>query len=211
MPWPSNIKNLAYKLDPECWQSYSGKSKAYKQAMEARRIKSLQLADNIDRKNGRPYNKHGRWPRLQQESTNMIKKHLTPLHMKIFMHYATGPVYDYGYELHAGGLSYFITAHGNSPAVRAYRLDLVEMGLMSWNSDNVIESWNDPNRPARCELTKAGKTFFHTLIATPVPQIDTSRDDIKEFAAQLTNFTHKFEELLKSFEVLCEKHKITTS
>lgn len=39
------VKELAYKLDPECWVSYSGKLKAHKQHMDYRRAKSLREAE----------------------------------------------------------------------------------------------------------------------------------------------------------------------
>lgn len=47
MPIPQHIKHLAYKLDPECWQSYSGKDKPFKQAMDLRRTASMAKAQRI--------------------------------------------------------------------------------------------------------------------------------------------------------------------
>ena len=40
------VKEAAYKLDPECWVSYSGKPKVFKRAMEVRRVDSLTKAQN---------------------------------------------------------------------------------------------------------------------------------------------------------------------
>lgn len=39
------VKQLARKLDPECWISYSGKPKAFKQQMDKRRTAALQKAE----------------------------------------------------------------------------------------------------------------------------------------------------------------------
>ena len=41
MPIPTETKDRAYRLDPEAWESYSGRPKAHKQHMEARRTASL--------------------------------------------------------------------------------------------------------------------------------------------------------------------------
>lgn len=43
-PWPQEIKEAAYKLDPECWVSYSGKPRDFKRGMEVRRKASLEAA-----------------------------------------------------------------------------------------------------------------------------------------------------------------------
>lgn len=43
--WPQRVKERAYKIDPECWESYSGKPKPFKQAMEQRRQASLLKAE----------------------------------------------------------------------------------------------------------------------------------------------------------------------
>lgn len=42
--YPQHVKEDAYRLDPECWVSYSGKPKAFKQSMEVRRVASLEKA-----------------------------------------------------------------------------------------------------------------------------------------------------------------------
>lgn len=39
------VKQLAYKIDPECWISYSGMPKAVKQYRDGRRSLSLQQAE----------------------------------------------------------------------------------------------------------------------------------------------------------------------
>lgn len=39
------VKNKAQQRDPECWVSYSGKPKAYKSAMDARRTAALNWAE----------------------------------------------------------------------------------------------------------------------------------------------------------------------
>ena len=44
MPIDYRIKNLAYTLDPQAWESYSGTEKSHKQYMEGRRSRSLELA-----------------------------------------------------------------------------------------------------------------------------------------------------------------------
>lgn len=44
MSHPSAVKELAYSLDPECWISYSGKPKEFKQRMEIRRATSMHKA-----------------------------------------------------------------------------------------------------------------------------------------------------------------------
>lgn len=41
------VKEIAYRLDPECWKSYSGKERAFKQRMEGRRTRSLSKAQDI--------------------------------------------------------------------------------------------------------------------------------------------------------------------
>jgi hypothetical protein len=43
--WPFEVKQLAYKLEPECWVSYSGKPKHFKAAMDVRRTAALQNAE----------------------------------------------------------------------------------------------------------------------------------------------------------------------
>ena len=40
------VKQRAYALDPECWVSYSGKDKAFKQAMDKRRTTALACAQS---------------------------------------------------------------------------------------------------------------------------------------------------------------------
>lgn len=42
--YPQEVKERAYAADPECWISYSGKPKSFKQIMEARRTASLRAA-----------------------------------------------------------------------------------------------------------------------------------------------------------------------
>ena len=44
MPYPQAVKEAAYRLDPECWVSYSGQPKNHKQHMDARRTRSLERA-----------------------------------------------------------------------------------------------------------------------------------------------------------------------
>ena len=44
MSYPQQVKEIAYEIDPECWVSYSGKPKAYKSAMDARRTAALRQA-----------------------------------------------------------------------------------------------------------------------------------------------------------------------
>lgn len=39
------VKDLARKLDPGCWESYSGMPKSHKQAMDHRRTAALALAE----------------------------------------------------------------------------------------------------------------------------------------------------------------------
>lgn len=40
-----DVKALAHKTDPECWESYSGKDRRFKQRTEARRSESLKTAN----------------------------------------------------------------------------------------------------------------------------------------------------------------------
>lgn len=42
--YPQEVKEAAYKLDPECWVSYSGQTRHYKRVMEGRRQASLRRA-----------------------------------------------------------------------------------------------------------------------------------------------------------------------
>lgn len=42
--YSTEVKQIAYQLDPECWVSYSGKPKEFKQAMESRRVTALKAA-----------------------------------------------------------------------------------------------------------------------------------------------------------------------
>jgi len=44
MPIDQTVKDRAYKIDPEAWQSYSGKSKPEKQYIDGRRNLSLAAA-----------------------------------------------------------------------------------------------------------------------------------------------------------------------
>lgn len=43
--WPQTVKDEAYKLDPECWVSYSGKPRDFKRAMDVRRLAALRKAE----------------------------------------------------------------------------------------------------------------------------------------------------------------------
>ncbi|WP_186214549.1 hypothetical protein [Burkholderia gladioli] len=43
--WPQEVKELAYKLDPECWVSYSGRPRKFKAYMDSRRTASLEEAE----------------------------------------------------------------------------------------------------------------------------------------------------------------------
>ena len=48
--WSQETKELAYKLDPECWISYSGKPRKFKSYMDQRRLASLRRAAMESRK-----------------------------------------------------------------------------------------------------------------------------------------------------------------
>lgn len=41
MPEAQDVKEMAYTIDPACWISYSGKPRAFKAAMDARRTASI--------------------------------------------------------------------------------------------------------------------------------------------------------------------------
>lgn len=43
--WPDEVKQLAYKIDPECWVSYSGKPRKFKAYMDSRRTAALEEAE----------------------------------------------------------------------------------------------------------------------------------------------------------------------
>ena len=45
--YSDEVKQAAYKLDPECWVSYSGKPKKFKSYMETRRVASLNKASAL--------------------------------------------------------------------------------------------------------------------------------------------------------------------
>lgn len=47
MGYRQEVKDIAYKLDPECWESYSGKPRAIKRAMDTRRTRALQEAERM--------------------------------------------------------------------------------------------------------------------------------------------------------------------
>lgn len=47
MPYSPRVKVLAYKIDPACWRSYSGKPADFKRAADARRIAALESAQRI--------------------------------------------------------------------------------------------------------------------------------------------------------------------
>lgn len=47
MPYSPRVKSLAYKLDPECWISYSGKAVSDKRDLDARRCAALDDAQRI--------------------------------------------------------------------------------------------------------------------------------------------------------------------
>lgn len=44
MAYEQEVKEAAYKIDPECWESYSGKDWLHHRAADARRLSSLQKA-----------------------------------------------------------------------------------------------------------------------------------------------------------------------
>lgn len=44
MPYSQEAKELAHRIDPDCWVSYSGKDKKFKQSMDARRSAALRAA-----------------------------------------------------------------------------------------------------------------------------------------------------------------------
>lgn len=58
MSYSLEVKALAYKLDPPCWISYSGKSRDFKRAMDVRRTAALEKArvrvDRAPRGRSRP-------------------------------------------------------------------------------------------------------------------------------------------------------------
>jgi len=47
MSYSEEVKQLAYKMDEECWVSYSGQPAGYKRAMDKRRVFSLDIASHI--------------------------------------------------------------------------------------------------------------------------------------------------------------------
>lgn len=47
MSYSPRVKHLAYKLDPVCWVSYSGKPPAFKRTMDKRRLEALERAAKI--------------------------------------------------------------------------------------------------------------------------------------------------------------------
>lgn len=44
MPFPQPVKELAYQLDPGCWEPYSGRSRFIKRLIECRRNAALKTA-----------------------------------------------------------------------------------------------------------------------------------------------------------------------
>ena len=44
MPYKTEVKEKAYKIDPDCWESYSGKPKEVKREMDWRRQSCLEEA-----------------------------------------------------------------------------------------------------------------------------------------------------------------------
>lgn len=46
MAYSDKVKQIAYKIDPDCWVSYSGQPKEYKQRMDIRRLASLKKAQS---------------------------------------------------------------------------------------------------------------------------------------------------------------------
>lgn len=44
---PQIVKERAYKLDPECWTSYSGKPREFKRYIDHRRADSLRRAERL--------------------------------------------------------------------------------------------------------------------------------------------------------------------
>jgi hypothetical protein len=43
--YSARVKALAYRIDPECWISYSGKPRSFKGLMDSRRNASLKIAE----------------------------------------------------------------------------------------------------------------------------------------------------------------------
>ncbi|MGJ4953111.1 hypothetical protein [Bradyrhizobium sp. HKCCYLS20291] len=49
MPYDKDVKELAYTIDPPCWESYSGQSRYFKAVMDDRRNAALKKAqEQID-------------------------------------------------------------------------------------------------------------------------------------------------------------------
>lgn len=49
MRYSEEVKQLAYKMDPECWVSYSGATPDFKRAMDKRRTLSLEYAERYEK------------------------------------------------------------------------------------------------------------------------------------------------------------------
>lgn len=101
MPIDQRIKNLAYRLDPKAWESYSGREKSHKQFMDIRRTRSLELAaQNL----GRLSEPEDEMPRTTNERfarqvVDAIGR-LTRAHIQYERHLtATGPLSEISEEL----------------------------------------------------------------------------------------------------------------
>lgn len=186
MPIDQAVKDRAYKIDPPCWKSYSGKDKQYKQRMDSRRTASLTQARKeiaeLDRKIERTWRSLARHvhPEVPAEQPDapwlspplvtppfklMFPKigvaHMTPLHILIGIHYASRPAPYAESE----------PEHRYSKAVRAYTEDLVRAGLLTPREPDTDDVPEHVRNTAAYAATDGLRMWVDALTDVPLPKL----------------------------------------
>lgn len=156
MPIDQAVKDRAYKIDPPCWKSYSGRAKVYKQRMDARRTAALAQA--------RKELITDLWPASSKTMTPTIEAHMTPLHILIGIHYASR-VCPYGESE---------PEHRYSKAVRAYTEDLVRAGLLTPREPDGDDVPEHVRNTAAYAATDGLRMWVDALTDVPLPKLRTA-------------------------------------
>lgn len=145
MPIDGRIKNIAYKLDPECWVSYSGKPIPHKRYMEGRRAASLELAAKV---------RFRKVPKPRGEIViNISQHHMPPLKIKMMLHFyaVVGP--------------FAPEVVRRSEAYSQYVRELLSDGMIERPS----HSEREQHEGWAYRATEKGRVYVNALTQVPMP------------------------------------------
>ena len=160
MPIAQAIKDRAYKIDPPCWKSYSGKDKRHKQRMDSRRTASLAQAEKEISIN------YLDAPAEQPDAPWLptIEVPMTPLHILIGIHYYSRPI-PYAWDR---------PEERYSKAVRAYTEDLVRAGLLTRREPDGDDVSEHIRNTAEYAATEGLRMWVDALTDVPLPKLRTA-------------------------------------